>query len=68
MLTFAPLDPDFFARSCNCADRRAIAKEEAEELLERRRNEGLISDVESSESDEEGEESFNGDLLDVQMT
>ncbi|KAI5479849.1 endoribonuclease Dicer [Pseudohyphozyma bogoriensis] len=51
---------DFFSRMCDCETKRAIAKEEAEEELERRRNEGLESD--ESETEDESEEGGDGEI------
>ncbi|KAM0752756.1 hypothetical protein T439DRAFT_354244 [Meredithblackwellia eburnea MCA 4105] len=54
--------PDFFARHCDCEKIRAIAREEAADDLERRRNEGLISEPDSDEDgdDEGGDSEFEG--------
>lgn len=46
-------DPGFFPSVCDCPTRRSLAKELAAEELERRRQEGLISEPESDLSDVE---------------
>lgn len=50
---FSDADPGFFPSVCDCPTRRSLAKELAAEELERRRQEGLISEPESDMSDVE---------------
>ncbi|GAA5984285.1 hypothetical protein JCM10908_006124 [Rhodotorula pacifica] len=50
-LQYLNLNPGFFPSVCDCPTRRALAKELAAAELERRRQEGLISESESEESD-----------------
>lgn len=51
-------DPSFFNHDypCDCPTRREIARENAQEEHDRRVNEGLISEPESSDDDDEGGE------------
>lgn len=60
-------DPSFFARHCNCEHVRAIAREEAEELAARRRNEGLESEHDSESDDDDDDESVapGGDTMET---
>lgn len=48
---FSDADPGFFPSVCDCPARRSLAKELAAEELERRRQEGLLSEPESDSSD-----------------
>lgn len=65
MIDINTKDPSFFSRVCDCENRRAIAREEAEEELQRRIDEGLISppssdDEEDDEEEDDDDEGYEG--------